>query len=494
MTITAPTSPAAEHAVFGGLAEPAGRSWITTTDHRRIGQLHLVFVLVAVLAVAALGFLVHGSLADVVNLDDAGRFSLQPLFAAHEGAVTGFVLLPLWMAVATMAVPGLIGARRLAFPRVQSLVLWTWVVAAATFVSAFLVEDGPVQFNPSLTQPLTASGSANRATELAIGSLILVAIAMTLGAANLIATVVTERTPGLRFGSLPPFAWGSFVGAVVTVLSAPVLVGGLFLVYLDQHFGGTLMNEAGALRPWAHTVWSWGRPDAFVLPIVAIAAFAQVVVSRTGRPLINPAAANGLLGAAGALAFTTWTGLDQKITALSAPATRWPTALVFVPLALVLLMALAGARGAKPHPSMLAIGAPAVMVAAPVLLAFAASLNGGVGSAGVLTFQMGVANALVVGAGLVALVALVAELLPTVNGRSLPAPAAGLALLLLIVGALAQAVGPAAASMVTDEDTVQNLHLLAGVGKIAIGLGALVALAALVPTLARPSTRAEEAH
>jgi hypothetical protein len=143
---------------------------------------------------------------------------------------------------------------------------------------------------------------------------------------------------------------------------------------------------------------------------------------------------------------------------------------------------------------MLAIGAPAVMVAAPVLLAFAASLNGGVGSAGVLTFQMGVANALVVGAGLVALVALVAELLPTVNGRSLPAPAAGLALLLLIVGALAQAVGPAAASMVTDEDTVQNLHLLAGVGKIAIGLGALVALAALVPTLARPSTRAEEAH
>ncbi len=81
-----------------------------------------------------------------------------------------------------------------------------------------------------------------------------------------------------------------------------------------------------------------------MIPIVAIAAFAQVVVSRSGRPLINPAAANGLLGAAGALAFTTWTGLDQKITALSAPATRWPTALVFVPLGLVLLMALAGAK------------------------------------------------------------------------------------------------------------------------------------------------------
>jgi heme/copper-type cytochrome/quinol oxidase subunit 1 len=494
MTITAPTSPAAEHAVFGAVADQAGRSWITTTDHRRIGQLHLGFVLAAVIAVAALGTAVHGQLADLFDLSASGRGSLNALFAAHEGAVVGFVLLPLWMAVATMTVPGLIGATRLAFPRAQSLVLWTWVVAAATFTSAFLVEDGPVVFNPSdALAPLTATGQANRATELAIGSLILVAIAMAVGAANLIATVVTERRSGLDFGSIRPFAWGSFVGSVIVVISAPVLVGGLFLTYLDQHFGGTLMSEPGALRTWVHAVWSWGRPDAFVLPIVAVAAFAEVVVNRTNRHLINPAAANGLLGAAGALAMTTWAGMELKASAISAPASRWWTALVYLPLALVVLMALAGARGAKPHPSMLAIGAPLVMAVGGLLVAFAATTD--VVDVGVVMFQIGSTNALVVGGGILALAALVAELSGSVYRAEMPRAVVGLALLLLLAGALAQAIGPAASALVDDASAKENLQLLAAGGKVAIGLGALALLGAIVMSNGRPAgSRTEGAH
>lgn len=494
MTITAPTSPAVEHAVFGAMAEPAGRSWITTTNHRRIGQLHLGFILMAIVAIGALGVAVHGSLADAFTLDDIGRGSLQAVFAAHEGATIGFVVLPLWMAVATMVVPGLIGSSRMAFPRLQSLVLWTWVVAAATFTSAFLVEDGPVQFNPSSAlAPLTATGQANRATELAIGSLILVTIAMALGAINIIATVVAERRPGLGFGSIRPFAWGSFVASVIVVLSAPVAVGGLFVTYLDQHFGGTLMSEPGALRTWVHAVWSWGRPDAFVLPIVAIAAFAEIVVSRTGRPLLNAAAGNGLLAAAGALSMTTWAGMELKASAISVPATRWWTALVYLPLALLVLMALGGARGARPHPSMLAIGAPLVMAVGGLLVAFAATTD--VAGDDVVLFQIGSANALVVGAGIVAMVALVAELSGAVYRRPLPSPLVGVALLLLIAGALAQAIGPAAAALSDGASAKENLQLLAAGGKGALALGALVVLAAILSSNGRPAgAKNEETH
>jgi cytochrome c oxidase subunit I len=493
MTITAPTSPAAEQAVFGAVAASADRSWITTTDHRRIGQLHFGFVLGALAVAGALGFVVHGTVGGWFDQGERGRTTLLALLSGHEMAFTGLIALPIWMAAATMFVPGLIGAGRLAFPRLQSLVLWTWVVSAAVMASAFLVEDSPVGFIPTSAQPLTAQGPANRATELAIGSLMLAMIAMSLGAANIIATVVTERRAGLRFGSIRPFAWGSFVASVIVVISAPVALGGLFVTYIDQHWGATLLSEPGALRMWAHAVWAWGRPDAFVLPIVAVAAFAEVIVSRSGKPLINPAVANGLLGLAGALTFTTWTGMEYKLSAISAPATRPWTALVFLPLALVTLMALAGGRGIKPSPSLLAIGAPLVMAVGGLLIAYAATTD--VTDAGI--FQMGSANALVLGGGIIAMAALVAELGGHVYKRSLPTLLVGLALLLLIVGGLAHAVGPALAATTDDTSAAENLHLLAALGKAALAGGAAVMLLAILSSNGRPTSATaahEEAH
>ncbi len=144
---------------------------------------------------------------------------------------------------------------------------------------------------------------------------------------------------------------------------------------------------------------------------------------------------------------------------------------------------------------MLAIGAPAVMLVAPVALAFAATLDDGVTGTNSVYFQLGSANSLVVGAGLIALVALVAELGGSVIGRPLPTAPLGGALLLLVLGSLAQAIGPAAAALVSDTDLQQNLQLLAAAGKVAIGLGALAAAAGLVSVIATAGRAgSEEAH
>jgi cytochrome c oxidase subunit I len=492
MTITAPTSPAAEQAVFGAAAESAaGRSWITTTDHRRIGQLQFGFVLAAVAAMGVLGVIVRGSLADIFKPYQTGLASLGVLYAAHEGALAGFIALPIWMATATMFVPGLIGAKRMAFPRAQALVLWMWIVAAALFVSAFLVEDGPVAFNPTDINPLGTSGSANKATELAIGALMMVMLAMLVGAVNIMATVVTEREAGLKFGSIRPFAFGSFVAAALVTLSVPVGLGGYFLTYIDQHFGGSLMAEAGATRIWAHAVYAWGRPDAFVLPIVAVAAFAEVIVNRSGRQLPAAAPANGLLAAAGGFAITTWAGMDYKLSAISAPINRPWTALVFAPLGLVVLMGLAGGRGAKVHPSLLAIGAPLVMGLGGALIAVAAA--SGVEADGSGAFRSGSVEAFIIGAGLIAMVALVAELGGHVYPFALPKPLLGLALLALIGGAVLSAAGPMLAGIV-DADAVESMQLIAMVGKALIAAGAVTMLGAIVLSNGRPASSDHGSH
>ena len=165
MTLSAPssTSSAVDAALFG--TDQAAADWISTADHRRIGQLHVGFVLAMAAAAAVVGGVVHGAVGDVFTLSASGRSSIGALLAAHENAWGVLVGLPLWIAVGSLVVPGQIGASRMAFPRLQSASLWGWVVGASTFVSAFFVEDGP----PAVLVWLAVDVGARRGRPVGVG-------------------------------------------------------------------------------------------------------------------------------------------------------------------------------------------------------------------------------------------------------------------------------------------------------------------------------------
>ncbi len=473
MTLTAstPTSPAVEAAVFGGMAAD---DWVSSSDYRRIGQLHLGVVLGAVLGAAGLGIAVHGALAGWFDLAATGRGSLGSLFALHQNLFGVAVGLPLWVAVGTLVVPGQIGASRLAFPRMASVSLWGWVVGVATLVAATLVEAGPTTFNMmDPAAPIGTAGEATQATDLAIASLMLIAVATLAGAINLVATILLERQTGLKLSALNPFSWSIFITMAIAILSTATFVAGLFLVYLDQHFGGQVFaSGAGAGRVWVHLVWLYGRPEVILIALPAVGAVAGIVMRRSGRNLVGGSVANGLIAAAGAVSLTVWAGRELIANSYIQPYSRFWTRLVLIPLFLLLLVILGSLRGgAKPDVSLLFAVGVILSIAVGALLSvvlWTRDLTPDTAVAG----QLGLPNLLIFGVALLGAFGIVVEHADDSYGSAMPKAGTSLAGLALLGGVLLTGAGLAAGSF-SDDPT--GAHAGAAIGK-----GLIAAAAALL--------------
>jgi cytochrome c oxidase subunit I len=364
MTLTASpgTSTAIDNVAFGDVAA-VPETWFTTTDHRKVGGMMTGLALLVGIEALALMTLV-GTKIDAVTrnalstdgflgADANSLLAFDRFFNAQRHALPIFVVGPLFMALATLAVPRLIGATRMAFPRLQAFVLWTYLLAIAMFTAGFLVGDGPSEL--SLFGPNIPTNPINHATGLLIGAFAVLTVAMVLSAVNVITTVLTLRKTGLRLGAVSPFAWASVVFSAVTLLSGPVHLAGLLLTFIDRHFNGALGGSLGYDRVFTHSLFFFGRPDALVLLVPALGVASQIVCHRIGKPLIGGFAANALLSAAGIATLTAWaTHENAFLQAMTQPTPNLLTGIIAIPAGLLVLVWLGSlAGGVKPDPSLL---------------------------------------------------------------------------------------------------------------------------------------------
>ena len=445
MTLTASpkTSDAVDHAVFADLADTTADTWFTTTDHRRVGRL----MVGAVLLVGAAAFAVQGLASQKIDAVLAGRLgdgswlgsnseralSFSRLFSAQGMALVMLVAGPLFLALATIAVPRQIGSARLAFPRLQAFVLWGYVVASALYIGAFVIGDGPPAIDIFDAAPPTAAVAANRATDLLLAALMLLAVVMIAGSANIVTTVLTQRRPGLVIDAVRPFTWASFVTAGITLISAPVFLTGLFLLYIDQHFAGGLFSGNGGPRVWTHMVWLYGRPDALLLLLPALGMVVEIVSARAKEPLLGGNLAKHLLTAFGVLTLAAWTGGGELLSAVVQPTSRWQTGLVAIPAGLLVLVLLGSlAKGAKPDATLVFAAGFVIVAGLCVVNVVVAAIAGIDRAEGQAAWQIGQTSTLLVGAVVLALAGGIVEFAPMAYGRKLlqgPAALAGLALL-----------------------------------------------------------------
>ncbi len=503
MTLTAPTSTsqAADAAVFG-VSDPFGAvhadDWVATVDSGRTGQLHLGLLSAVVALAGALGVAVHGQLAGwwMLSTSDA-RFDIASLFALHQNLWAVSIAMPLWIAVAAMVVPIQIGATRSAFPRMGSFALWGWVVGTSLLITATLVGDGPqvVDLGGNLAVTATA-GQAPRATDLALAAMMLVTLATLAGAINLVATILTERAPGTKLSTMRPFSWSVLVTMTLAVITTPVFMAGLFLLYLDQHFGGQLFaSGVGADRIWVHAIWLMGRPEAVLLAVPAVAAVADVVVHRTGKTLLGGGAANGLIAAAAASSLLLWTGRELVATTSTPPYARWWYAVVLVPLFMLFLLIVGSLRGGlKPDVSLLgAVGIVLSILAGAVFtIAIVATPNSDITESEQLFGRLGLPNLLVFGLVLIGAFTMVVEHSRTIYGRALPKPLATLVLLAILGGVLLTGAGLTAGVFGGGDGP----HIAAAIGKALIAGGAALLVLALLGSLRpdRSVTHQEGGH
>jgi cytochrome c oxidase subunit 1 len=402
---------------------------LNTADHKRIGQIQIVASLLA-LAIAGTAAIAVRAMANSGTIDHFDALS------SLDHALAGvFVVLPLWLGIATVVVPLQIGASRLAFPKLSAAAVWTHIGGMVLVIAGYTrTPANPAGRSVFSSVPLPGSLAKftdTKGADLVVLGMLLGAVATVLLAINLVATISSRRAHGLTIGRLPYFSWAVLVGGIGVALATPVFIAGLSLVWIDQHFGGTFFTSSAANVFWTHAVWLGGRPEALLGATFVLGAGADIIATATGRPNDFDQVTRAGIAAFATFAFAPFTLTADQAGGVLAPFSNVVTILPVLAAGVVILSWLGQLRhGLKVIPSIvplvltLALG---VVGIADLVLRLTTDDRGGTWSEGSLVLF---AIAIPVAGAVAALV----HWAPKFVGGALAAPVATLASLATVGG------------------------------------------------------------
>lgn len=463
--------------------EPAPQgSWLTTADHKRIGRLYLAASLLFLVIAGVVGFVLRGELAEQgVSLVGDEYFRL---FSLHATAGTLLFLAPVWTGLAAYLIPLQIGAARLAFPRLQATAFWLFLMGGGVVLASYLIGDGPAAGGITFSTPLLTGD--REATDLWIAGLAMLTVSSVLSAANFLVTTMRLRTEGMTMGRVPAFTWSVFCASAVQLLSGPVFLGGLLLLYIDQHYGGTFFAEKGTDVVWQHLLWLYGRPDVYLLALPGLGVACEIVATHARRPLLSGPAVKAALGAFALLSITAWAAGNQVADAVVLPTYSPLTAAIALPVGVLALVWLGSLRFGTPrlHLSLAFVAGFLLLLLFGAANAGVAALRDGVGGA----WANGNLHVVAFGAPLLLAVAAIHHWAPKIWGRPLGQGLGAVTFLALLGGFLFMGLGaylmgydgaPAHVEDLTDSGWI-NFARLAAAGGILVIVGVLALVANLV--------------
>jgi cytochrome c oxidase subunit I len=283
--------------------EGIGRYFRLCPDHKVVGIQYFVGV--------GLFFFIAGLNAMLIRVEllDPKQSIWPPdnyltLVGLHGAMMMGVMTSAVLGPFANYLVPLMIGARRSAFPRIESLSFWL-LVSAGVILMTSLALGG---FQTGWTGYAPLSGQGAYGIDAYVGFFVLIALSMTLLGINLTATVLTMRAPGLTWGRLPIFVWGVVTTAAMMVLAAPVLVVALLLVLLDRTAQTSffLQGAGGSSYLFENLFWFFGHPEVYLLALPGMGILLQLLPVFSRKPLWGyRLAVVGMLGIA-LISFTVW--------------------------------------------------------------------------------------------------------------------------------------------------------------------------------------------
>jgi cytochrome c oxidase subunit 1 len=280
--------------------------WLTTTNHREIGILYIVFGTAAGLWGGMDAMMLRTELltppADIWSPE-----TYNALFTTHGITMLIFFVLPVFFGVGNYFLPLLIGADDMAFPRVNALGFWLLPPALLLARAGLFVQVGGQLLSPVFPQetirffltlrevsvgwtlyaPLSVQ-TANPQVDLLLIGLHLSGVATTLGAINFIVTILYERAEDVTWANLDIFSWNMFVTSGLALFAFPLLGSALVMLLLDRNFGTTFFAvEGGGPMLWQHLFWFWGHPEVYILFLPATGLLSTILPKFVGRRLFG---------------------------------------------------------------------------------------------------------------------------------------------------------------------------------------------------------------
>jgi cytochrome c oxidase subunit I len=264
-------------------------SWLTTTDHKRIGILYISTSLVFFIAGGILALLMRAQLATPNEHFIRGN-GYDELFTMHGTTMVFLVVVPILAGFGNYLVPLMIGARDVAFPRVNAFSYWLFLLGGIVLYSSWFASGGAVKCGWTCYAPLSEKAySPGSGTDLWILSLHILTIASLAGAINFLVTIHKMRTPGMTWMRLPLFVWTIEIYALLLVLVLPALSGGLTLLLLDRQAGTHFFipSEGGSALLWQHTFWFFGHPEVYIMILPAMGIISEVIPVFARKPIFG---------------------------------------------------------------------------------------------------------------------------------------------------------------------------------------------------------------
>jgi len=264
-------------------------SWITTTDHKRIGVLYMGTTLLFMLVAGLLAMVIRTQLAY-----PGGGFlqahAYNQIFTLHGTAMIFLVIAPFALGLANYLIPLQIGAPDMAFPRLNATSYWIFLFGGLVIFAGAATNEGAAAAGWTAYAPLSEiSISTGLGQDFWIVGLAMVSVASIVTAINLVTTTFIFRAPGMTMWRIPIFTWEMLATSLLIFMAFPSLTATLLLLFVDRRLGGHVFDPAfgGSAILYQHLFWFFGHPEVYVLILPYFGVVSEVISTFSGRALFG---------------------------------------------------------------------------------------------------------------------------------------------------------------------------------------------------------------
>ena len=260
-------------------------SWLTTTDHKLIAQMYMFTGFMSFIVAGIFALLMRVQLSVPNNTFIGDHEIYNQLMSAHGTTMIFFFTIPMMTGVMNYFVPLMVGARDIAFPRVNALGYWLIPVSIFIYYAGFFIPNNFASGDPSLANAgwtgypplsdLKYNGSVG--IDLWCVSITILGLSSIMAAVNFLTTILALRAPGMKLTRLPLFVWASISTSILLLIATPSLAAGLILLLIDREFHTNFFTTAGRPVLFQHLFWFYSHPAVYIMILPGFGVISEVI-------------------------------------------------------------------------------------------------------------------------------------------------------------------------------------------------------------------------
>src|SRR5665213_3620006 len=263
--------------------------WVTTTDHKVIGNLYFITSFAFFMIGGLLAMLIRAELfaPGLQIVDNPEQYN--QLFTMHGTIMLLLFATPLFAGFANALMPIQIGAPDVSFPRLNMLAYWMYLFGGLIVISGFITPGGAASFGWFAYAPLSdVTYSPGLGGDLWVFGLALAGFGTILGAVNFITTIICLRAPGMTMFRMPLFTWTILITSIMVLMAFPVLASALLALGADRRLGAHIFDPAnsGAML-WQHLFWFFGHPEVYIIALPFFGIISEIFPVFSRKPVFG---------------------------------------------------------------------------------------------------------------------------------------------------------------------------------------------------------------